>query len=61
MRINTTFRSFNGSIYVRIPTGLVEYFKLKKLILQALKNTTEPECEIEDTSKNSISVTFPEL
>lgn len=59
MKIKTTFRSFNGSIYVRIPPGLVEYFNLTKLILKALKDGIEPECKIEDTSEDSISVTFP--
>ena len=59
MKINTTFRSFHGSIYVRVPSGLVEYFNLKKLIKKALTDETDPMCKIEDTSENSISVTFP--
>lgn len=59
MELNTTFRSFNGSVYVRIPPALVEYYKLKEKIIQSDKKGTEPECKIKDNDKNNISVRFP--
>ena len=59
MESTSTFRDFNGSIYMRIPPGYVDYFKLKKLIERAKQTGDEPECKIEDTSENQLLVTFP--
>jgi len=59
MKLTTTFRSFNGSVYVRIPPALVEYYKLKEKIRRAEIDENDPDCKIEDTDTNHISVTFP--
>lgn len=59
MELTTTFRSFNGSIYVRVPPAHVEYNELKEKIVQSNKQGTEPECKIEDKDKNKLLVTFP--
>ena len=55
----STFRSFNGTIYVRIPRTYDEYYELEKRIENAKKNGTEPECKIKDIDENEISIIFP--
>jgi hypothetical protein len=59
MKSTSTFRSFNGTIYVRIPTTYEEYYNLKDRIEDAKHNGTEPECKIEDTSENKLLIEFP--
>ena len=59
MKLKSTFRSFNGSVYVRIPPALVEYYKLKEKISHSEQNMTEPECKIEDKDNNTVHITFP--
>lgn len=59
MKSTSTFRSFNGTIYVRIPTTYEEYYNLKDRLADAKHNGTDPECKIEDTSENKLLVTFP--
>jgi len=59
MKSTTTFRSFNGSIYVRIPPGYEEYFGLKKQLERNRQTGDEPECKIEDTDENKLLITFP--
>jgi len=58
MKSTSTFRQFNESLYVRIPTTFAEYYNLKKRIKEAKHNGTEPECKIEDTSENKLLITF---
>lgn len=58
MKSTSTFRSFNGSIYIRVPPTFSEYFNLKKQIEDAQANGTDPECKIEDKDKNKLLVTF---
>jgi len=59
MILSTTVRSFNGSVYVRIPPALVEYYKLKENIKHSLEKGTDPECKIEDKDNNKVHITFP--
>lgn len=58
MKSTSTFRSFNGSVYVRVPPTFAEYFNLKRQIEDAHTNETEPECKIEDQEENKLLVTF---
>ena len=59
MESNTTFRSFNGSLYVRVLPVYVDYYKLKEQLERAKQNGTDPDCKIEDIAKNKLLVTFP--
>lgn len=59
MKSTSTFRSFNGTIYVRIPATYEEYYNLKDRLEDAKHNGTDPKCKIEDTSENKLLVTFP--
>lgn len=59
MKSTSTFRSFNGSIYVRVLPVYVEHFKLEQQIDTAKKNETKPECKIEDQDQNKLLITFP--
>ena len=58
MITTTTFRQFNGSVYVRIPPTFAEYYSLKKQIESAQTNETEPKCKIEDQDTNKLLVIF---
>lgn len=58
MKSTSTFRSFNGTIYVRIPATYEEYYNLKDKIIDAKHNGTEPECKIEDKDENKLLITF---
>lgn len=58
MKSTTTFRSFNGTIYVRVPPVFSEYFNLKKQIEDIYDKQNEPECKIEDQDKNKLLITF---
>lgn len=59
MKSTSTFRNFNGTIYVRIPATYEEYYSLKDRLEDAKHNGIEPKCKIEDKDENKLIVTFP--
>ena len=59
MKFNTTFRSFNGSVYVLIPAIIEDNWKLKKLLERYEKENKKPECILEDIKDNRVVVNFP--
>jgi len=54
MELETTITDNGGSIYVRIPSAMVDYYGLR-MPSKPLK------CKIEDLSKNESKITFPTL
>lgn len=59
MKSASTFRSFNGSVYVRVPWVYAQHYKLKEKIEQANKDGIKPQCIIEDKDDNKLVVVFP--
>jgi len=51
MLLDTSIIDNGGSLYMRIPSAMVDYYKLR--------NTTRPKkCKIEDIGENEAKVTF---
>lgn len=59
MKFSSTFRNFNGSVYIRIPSTIEDNWKLKKLIERYEKEGKKPECIIEDIIENKLIITVP--
>lgn len=51
MILDTSILDINGSILVRIPPGMVEFFKIKD-------KPRPGKCKIEDTGDNEAKLTF---
>ena len=45
----TSIIDIAGSMYVRVPANMAEYFKIKD----------KRKCKIEDIDKNKVEITFP--